>query len=200
MTMRRPSRPRRRGAQRRLVIRCSIVHAIDAAGGRDRRFGELLERSESSRSSIWISLHRLSSYLGPNSSMPLSSNKMSGAEIMTPKIGRASTRQHANSRRRDGPSQQYIHADRGKACDHCVLDHVAGKPDPCRSGRDDGVTRFRRSPGGLADLERQLRGDHSLARPRIPSVPIFAAHEQSPATALTYPARPLTPYSGCPAD
>ena len=95
--------------------------------------------------------------------------------------------QHRHRRRRHRAEQQHIHADRGKAGDHRVFDHVAGQP---RVLADDDamamVAALEHEAGSLPYLHRQFRRDQPVGASPDPVGPeIFAAH-RSPSIALGF--------------
>src|SRR6266850_6255283 len=95
------------------------------------------------------------------------------AEIGAHRLG-----QHRNRRRRHRAEQQHVHADRGKAGDHGVFDHVAGETGVLAD--DDAVAMIatlKHQAGRLPHLERELRRDQSIgAAPNSVGTEIFAAH------------------------
>ncbi len=95
------------------------------------------------------------------------------AEIGAHRLG-----QHRHRRRRHRAKQQHVHTDRGKARDHRVFDHVAGKS--CILADNDAMAMLaalKHQSGRLAYLERQLRRDQTIgATPNPVGTEIFAAH------------------------
>ena len=106
--------------------------------------------------------------------MPLSSNGLCEAEIITPRSARMRARQHGDGRRRHRAEQQHVHAHRGEAGDQGGFDHVAGK---ARILADDDamavVAAAEDEARRLATFIASSGVITPLARPRIPSVPKY---------------------------
>ena len=159
----------------------AVMHAVDAAGAAEARRSARAACRVGSSSSCSICFSTSSESLkpsGPNSLMPLSSNGLCEAEIITPRSARIELGQHRDRRRRHRAEQQHVHADRGEARDHRVFDHVAGQAGVLAD--HDAVAMLaalEHKARGLADLERELRRDQAVGAAPNPVRPeIFAAH------------------------
>src|SRR5207302_6471876 len=93
----------------------------------------------------------------------------------------------------------HIHADRGKAGHHGVLDHVAGEPRILADHDAVAViAALKHQAGRLSHLERELRRDQTIGTaPNSVGTEIFAAHvtpSHSRSSLRPYPAKnPRTP-------
>ena len=86
--------------------------------------------------------------------------------------------QHRYRRRRHRAEQQHVHANRGKARDHRVFDHVAGQPGVLADHDAMAMlAALKHQTGRLPHLERELRRDQPIgAAPNPVGTEIFAAH------------------------
>ena len=133
-----PSRSRYSGRPRPRCARRGRAGRAPPAGRRDRRASAPRSRAPTSSDSLNPS--------GPNSLMPLSSNGLCEAEIMTPRSARRLRVSMAMAGVGSGPDQHHVHARADEARDQRRLDHVAREPRVLAD--DDPVAMRRRARNG----------------------------------------------------
>ncbi len=145
----------------------AILHAVDALGAAEiGAFGELL--GEIGIDQLFdLGFHFVTELVAVRSEQldAVVVERIVRSRDHDAKIGAHRARQHADRRRRDWAGQQHIHADRGEACDQRVLDHVAGQTGVLAD--QDAVTVLtvpEDQSCGLADLERQFRGNDPVGK------------------------------------
>ena len=154
-----PQAAREAGLRRLDIAAGGVVQARGAAerAGRGEAMADVgspsapRSRARSRRSSLKPS--------GPNSLMPLSSNGLCEAEIITPRSARRLRVSMAIGRRRQRADQRHVHAGADEAGGERRLDHVAGQPRVLADHHAMAMAAAgEQQPGGLAEPERGLGG------------------------------------------
>ena len=110
--------------------------------------------------------------------MPLSSNGLWDAEIITPRSHRIERVSMATAGVGQRAGLEHVDPDRGESGDQRGLDHVAGQP---RVLADEDPVAMVAAPedqaGGLADPQRELCRDHAVcAAANAVGAKIFSCH------------------------
>jgi hypothetical protein len=100
-------------------------------------------------------------------------------------IGAHRARQHGDGGCRHGAEQEHVHADGGEAGNERIFDHVAGKPRVLADYDAMAVlAALEGEARGLADFQREFRGDHAIGAAADAVGPeILACHRSALAAA-----------------